>query len=81
MNAHSGGRGVTLSLHNKGVGGQRHVSPALSWERDPVHTAQEAGQARSRSGQVRKIPPGINSRTVQPLPSCNTDYASVSQTL
>jgi hypothetical protein len=44
MNAHSGGRGVTLSLH-KWAGGQRQGSAALPRESDPVHTAQEAGQA------------------------------------
>ena len=32
MNAHSGGRGVTVSLHIKGAGGQRHVPAALLWE-------------------------------------------------
>jgi hypothetical protein len=54
MNAHSGGRGVTLSLHNKGAGGQRY---ALPWENDPVHTAQEAGQATGPLWTITKSPP------------------------
>ena len=69
MNAHGGGRGVTLSLHKKGAGGQRHVPAALPWESDPVHTAQEAGQATTPPS------PDIKSRTVEPLVCCNTDYA------
>jgi hypothetical protein len=60
------------------VRGQRHVPAALYPGKDPVPIVQEAGWAQDRCGQVRKIsfPPGFKPRTVQPVASRYTDYAT-----
>ena len=46
--------------------------------KDPVPIVQEAGWRQGRSGQVLKIlpPPGFDPRTVQPVASRYTDYAT-----
>ena len=46
--------------------------------KDPVPIVQRLGEPQGRSGQVRKIspPPGFDSRTVQPVASRYTGYAS-----
>ena len=51
---------------------------ALHPGKDPVAIVQEAGRPHGRSGQVRKIspPPGFDPRTVQPVASRYTDYAT-----
>ena len=59
-----------------GVGGNATPRPLYHLERDPVPIVQEAGWAVGRSGRVRKtsLPPGFESRSVQPVASRNTDY-------
>jgi len=54
----------------KGVRVQRHAPAALYHRR--------LGGLQGRSGQVRKIspPPGFDPRTVQPVASRYTDYAT-----
>jgi len=46
--------------------------------KDPVPIVQEAGWTQGRSGQVWKIlpPPGFDPRTIQPIASRYTDYAT-----
>ena len=55
--------------------GQRHV-PAALYPRYPLY--RRLGGPQGRSGQVWKIspPPGFDPRTVQPVASRYTDYAS-----
>jgi hypothetical protein len=76
-------RGISLLYfwprHKKGVRGQRQA-PAAPYprERPGTHCAGGWMGLRGRSGQVRKIlsPPGFDPRTVQPLGSRYTDYAT-----
>ena len=61
-----------------GVGGQRHTQAAFSPEKDPVPILQEAGWA---PGPVwidaqNLAPPGFDPRTVQPVGSRYTDWAT-----
>jgi len=46
--------------------------------KDPVAIVQRLGGPQGRSGQVRitSPPPGFNPRTVQPVASCYTDWAT-----
>jgi hypothetical protein len=46
--------------------------------KDPVPILQEAGWAQGQSGQVRKIllPPVFDPRTIQPVASHYTDWAT-----
>jgi len=71
---------ITLSFISAldGVGGQRHA-PAASppgTTRFPFY--RRVGRPQDRSGCVRKISPplGFDPRTVQPVPSRYTDYAT-----
>jgi hypothetical protein len=59
------------------VGGQLHAPAALSPEKSQYPIYRRLGGLQSLSGYVRKIslPPGFNSRTVQPVASRYTDYA------
>ena len=61
-----------------GVGGQRHAPAALppGKTRYPLH--RRLGGPQGRSGRVRKIslPPGFDPRTVQPVASRYTDWAT-----
>ena len=68
----------TLFLTSALEGGERSASRpgrSLPPGKDPVPIVQEAGWV---SGQVRKIlpPPGFDPRTVQPVGSWYTDYAT-----
>ena len=60
------------------VGGQRHVPAALppGMTRYPLY--RRLGRPQGRSGRVRKIspPPGFDPRTVKPIASRYTDYAT-----
>ena len=58
--------------------GQRHAPAALPPRKDPVPIVQELGGPQDRSGQVWKIssPTGFDPRTVQPVGSRYTDYAT-----
>ena len=51
---------------------------SLPFGKDPVHIVQGLGGTQGRTGQVRKIPspPGLDPRTVQPVASRYTDYAT-----
>jgi hypothetical protein len=65
----------------KGVGGQRHGPAALyPRERPGTHCTGGWVGPLGRSGQVRKIspPPEFDSRTVQPVASRYTHYATPS---
>ena len=62
-----------------GVGGQRHTLAALppgKWPITPLYRRLVGPQGWS--GQVQKIlpPPGFDTRTVQPIASRHTDYAT-----
>ena len=82
--AHGGSRGIALLFHDHGtrrrVRGQRHAPAALSppgKTRYPLY--RRLGGPQGRSGQVRKIslpPPGFDPRTVQPVASRYTEYAT-----
>ena len=81
--AHRGSRGIALLFHAqrhwKGVRGQRHAPAALyppGKKRYPLYS--RLGGPQGRSGQVRKIstPAGFDPRTVQPVASRYTDYAT-----
>jgi hypothetical protein len=57
---------------------QHHSPAALYPQNDSIPIVQEAGWPQVLSGQVRKIspPPGFDPRTVQPVASRYTDYAT-----
>jgi hypothetical protein len=61
-----------------GVGGQPHAPAASTPGKTRYLSYRRLGGPQGRSGQVRKIspPPGFNPRTVQPVASRYTDYAS-----
>jgi NADH:ubiquinone oxidoreductase subunit E len=52
--------------------------PLFTPRKDLVPILQEAGGPQGQSGQVQKISPplGFNPRSVQPVASCYTDYAT-----
>jgi hypothetical protein len=80
--AHSGSRGIALLFHDHGTrrgrGGSVTRWPSFTpgKTRYPLH--RRLGGLHGRYGQVRKIspPPGFNPRTVQPVASRYTDYAT-----
>ena len=80
--AHRGSKGTALPFHDHGTrrgwGGQRHAPAALYPGKDPVRIVQEDCGPQGRSGQVRKIspPPRFDPRTLQPVDSGYTDYAT-----
>ena len=80
--AHRGRRGTALTFHDHGT--RRGEGSALrpgrflppGKTRYPLY--RRVGGPQGRSGQVRKIspPPGFDARTVQPVASRYTDYAT-----
>jgi len=60
------------------VSGQRHAPAARYHEKDPVPIVQEAGWAPGPvwTGAENIAPPGFNPRTVQPVASRHTVYAT-----
>ena len=80
--AHRGNRGIALLIHDHGSrrGWGVSVTPCRSLPsgktRYPLYRRLDGPQRRS--GQVRKIspPPGFDPRTVQPVASRYTDYAT-----
>ena len=62
----------------EGVRGQRHASAALYPRKDPVPIVQEAGWAPRPvwAGAKNLATPGFDPRTVQPVASRYTDYAT-----
>ena len=73
--AHSGSRGTTLE-GGEGSSSRPGRSLPLGKTRYPLY--RRLGGPQGRSGQVRKIspPPGFDPRTVQPVASRYTDYAT-----
>ena len=61
-----------------GVGGQRHAPSALPPGKTQYLLSRGLGGPQSRSGQMRKISPlpGFDPRTVQPVASRYTDWAT-----
>jgi hypothetical protein len=80
--AHRGSRGIALPFLDhgtrRGEGPSVTPRPPFTPTKDPIPIVQEAGGPQGRSGQVRKIspPPGFDPRTVQPVASRYTDYAT-----
>jgi hypothetical protein len=80
--AHRGSRGIALPFRDhgtrRGEGSESRPIRSLLPGENLVLIVQEAGWALGRSGQVRKIspPPGFDPRTVQPVASRYTDYAT-----
>ena len=80
--AHRGSRGIALPFHDHGTRRGWGVSvtprPLFTPRKDPVPIVQEAGWAPGPVGRMRKIspPPGFDPRTVQPLASRYTDWAT-----
>jgi hypothetical protein len=70
----------TLSLTSAldGVGGQRHAPAALPPGKTRYPSYRRLGGPQGRTGQVRKIsaPPGFDPRSVQPVTSRYTEWAS-----
>jgi len=80
--AHRESRGIPLLFHDHGTRRGWGVSvtprPLFTPGKDPVPIVQEDGWAQGRPRQVRKIspPPGFDPRTVQPVASRYTDWAT-----
>jgi hypothetical protein len=64
--------------HKKGVGGQHHAPAALPPGNTRYPLYRRLGGPQGRSGRGRKIspPPGFDPRTVQPVASRYTDWAT-----
>ena len=77
-----GSRGIALPILDHGTRRGWGISvtprPLFNPGKDPVPLYRRLGGAQGRSGQVRKIssPPGFDPRTVQPVASRYTDYAT-----
>jgi len=80
--AHRGSRGIALLVHDHGTRREWGVSVTprslFTPGKDPVPIVQWLGGPQGRSAQVRKIspPPGFDPRTVQPIASRYTDWAT-----
>jgi hypothetical protein len=82
--AHWGSRGIYIYIlfHDHGTRRGWGVSvtprPLFTPGKDPVPIVREVGGPQGRSGQVRKnsFPLGFDPRTVQPVDSWYTDYAT-----
>jgi hypothetical protein len=80
--AHRGSRGIALPFLDHGTRRGWGVSvtsrPLFTPGKDPVPLYRGLGGPQGRSGQVQKISPplGFNRRTVQPIASRYTDYAT-----
>ena len=80
--AHSGSRGIALPFHDRGTRRWWGVSVTsrtllpLRKTRYPLY--RRLGGPQGQSGQVQKIspPPGFDPRTVQPVASCYTNWAT-----
>jgi hypothetical protein len=70
----------TLSLTSalEGVGGQRNAPAVLTPGKTRYPLYRRLGGPKGRSRRLRKIspPPGFDPRTVQPVASCYTDWAT-----
>jgi len=80
--AHRGSRGIALLFHNHGTKRWWGVSvtprPLFTSGKDPVPIVQEAGWAPGPvwTGAENLAPPGFDPRTVQPVASRYTDWAT-----
>jgi hypothetical protein len=81
--AHTRSRGIAVLFHNerqyKGMWNRRHAPATLYSGKDPVPIVQESGWApRAGLDRCRKSRPplGFDPRTVQPVSSRYTDYAT-----
>jgi hypothetical protein len=80
--AHSGSRGIALLFlehgTRRGEGSASRPSSSLPPGNTRYPLYRRLGGPQGRSGQVRKIspPPGFHPRTVQPVASRYTDYAT-----
>jgi len=80
--AHRGSRGIALpSLDHRIEGGEKSASRPgrfLPTEKTQYPLYRRLGGPQGRSGQVRNTspPPGFDPRTVQPVASRYTDYAT-----
>jgi hypothetical protein len=85
--AHRGSIGIPLLFHDHGTRRGCEVSftprPLFTPGKTKYPLYRRLGGPQGRSGQVRKIspPPGFEPRTVQPVDSRYTDYATRSTTL
>ena len=75
------GRCIAVLFHDRGTRRGWVVSstprPHFTPGKDPVPVLQEAGWAQGRSGRTENlVPTGIRSRTVQPVVSRYTDWAT-----
>jgi hypothetical protein len=63
------------------VGGRPHVPAALPPGNTRYESYRRLGGTQSRSGRARKMSPpsGLEPRTIQPVASRNTDYATPEQ--
>jgi hypothetical protein len=71
-----------MTTHEKGVRGQCHARPLLYlWGKTGYPFYRRLCGPQRLSGQVWRIspPPGVDPRTVQPLASRYTDYATRSR--
>ena len=80
--AHTGSRGIALRFLDHGTrmgwGVSVMTRPLFTPWKDPVPIVHEAGGPQGWSAQVRKIlpPPGFDPRTIQPVASRYTNYAT-----
>ena len=80
--AHRGSRGIALPFHDhstrRGEGSTSRPGRSLPPGKTRYPLYRRLGVPQGRSGQVRKIspPPGFDPRTVQPLASRYTDWAT-----
>ena len=81
--AHRGNRGIALPFHDHGTRRGWGVSvtprPLFTPAKDPVPILQEAGWAPGpvwTGAENLAPPPGLDLRTIQPLASRYTDYAT-----
>ena len=80
--AHRGSRGIALPFHDhstrRGEGSASRPGRSLPPGKTRYPLYRRLGGPQGRSGQVRKIspPPGFDPRTVQPVASRYTDYAT-----
>ena len=80
--AHRGSRGIALPFHDHGTRREWGSASRPGYSLPPGKTRyplyRMLGGPQGRSGQVRKIspPPGLDPRTVQPVDSRYTDWAT-----
>ena len=80
--AHRGNRGIALPFHDHGTrsgeGSASRLGRSLPPGKNRYPFYRRLDGAQGRSGQVWKIspPPGFDPRTVQPVASRYTDYAT-----